>query len=76
MGDRAGTPVRPIREQMDGQPQPTHRGPRLLVAHLRSLDPATPTARERLEEALGAPLAHKLLFALASGRTRTGRRAA
>jgi hypothetical protein len=51
---------------MDGQPQPNERGPRLLVAHLRSLDPDRATARERLEAALGPQLAHRLVFALAS----------
>ena len=40
------------------------RGPQLLEAHIRSFDPAEPTARERLEEALGEPLARKLIFAL------------
>jgi len=50
------------------------RGSRLLIAHLRSLDPATPTARDRLETALGPQLARKLLFALAPGQER--RRAA
>ncbi len=50
---------------MDRQPQPRQRGQRLLVAHLRSLDPHTPTAKERLSEILGPQLAHQLLFALA-----------
>jgi hypothetical protein len=59
---------------MHEQPQPKTRGLRLLAAHLRSLDPAMPTPRERLERALGAQLAHKLLFALAPGQR--GRRAA
>ena len=59
---------------MNGQPQPRERGPRLLAAHLRSLDPDAVTARQRLEEALGPQLAHKLLFALTSGQG--GRRAA
>lgn len=59
---------------MTGQPQPTQRGQRLLVAHLRSLDPASPTARDRLEAALGPQLARKLLFALTPGQER--RRAA
>jgi len=40
------------------------RGPQLLEAHLKSLDPQEPTARERLEAAIGEPLARKLLFAL------------
>lgn len=41
---------------------------RLLAAHCLNLDPATPTARERLERALGKELAAKLLFALAPSR--------
>jgi hypothetical protein len=41
------------------------RGSQLLEIHLRSLDPAEPTARERLEEAMGESLARKLVFALA-----------
>lgn len=53
---------------MPEQPQPRTRGLRLLAAHLRSLDPTAPTPRERLEDALGPQLAHKLLFALAPGR--------
>ena len=44
----------------------TERGHSLLVAHCASLDPATPTARERLEEKLGPELARKLVFALAA----------
>jgi hypothetical protein len=40
------------------------RAVNLLQLHLRSLDPAEPTARQRLEEAVGESLAHKLLFAL------------
>ncbi|HLX31501.1 MAG TPA: hypothetical protein VKR79_01905 [Gaiellaceae bacterium] len=56
---------------MAEQPQQRERGLRLLAAHLRSLDPSAPTPQERLEEALGPQLAHKLLFALAPGqRTR------
>ena len=43
----------------------THRGARLLAAHLESLDPRAVPARERLEEQLGNELAHKLVFALA-----------
>ncbi|HZD86787.1 MAG TPA: hypothetical protein VE088_02130 [Gaiellaceae bacterium] len=43
------------------------RGQPLLVAHLQSLDPEARSARQRLEEWLGAPLARKLLFALAAG---------
>jgi hypothetical protein len=41
------------------------RGLRLLSAHCRSLDPAAPNARERLERALGPELARVLLSALA-----------
>ena len=40
------------------------RGSQLLEAHMRSFDPAKPTARERLEAAIGQPLAWKLVFAL------------
>ena len=43
----------------------TERGSQLLEIHLRSLDPAEPTARERLEAAMGESLARKLVFALA-----------
>jgi hypothetical protein len=42
------------------------RGLALLLAHCASLDPAAPTARERLDEKLGPELAHKLIFALAA----------
>lgn len=41
------------------------RGLQLLEAHLRSFDPGEATARERLEEELGEPLARRLVFALA-----------
>jgi hypothetical protein len=44
-----------------------HRGDALLLAHLGSLDPAGATARERLEDALGAELTRKLVWALCSG---------
>lgn len=44
----------------------THRGARLLAAHLESLDPETVSARERLETELGSELARKLVFALAT----------
>ena len=43
----------------------THRGARLLAAHLESLDPRAVPARERLDQRLGIELAHKLVFALA-----------
>ena len=38
----------------------------LLLAHCSSLDPATPTARERLDAVLGPKLARQLVFALSS----------
>jgi hypothetical protein len=47
----------------------------LLAAHLHSLEPAGPSARERLEELLGVELTQKLLFALAPGATGTRRAA-
>jgi hypothetical protein len=43
-----------------------NRGDALLLAHLGSLDPAGATARERLEDALGAELTRKLVWALCS----------
>jgi hypothetical protein len=46
---------------------PHERGLALLLAHCASLDPDSPTARERLDEALGPDLAQKLVFALSSG---------
>jgi hypothetical protein len=52
----------------------THRGLRLLAAHLESLDPRAVPARERLDERLGNELARKLVFALAPHSS--GRRAA
>jgi hypothetical protein len=53
----------------------THRGARLLAAHLESLDPRAVPARERLDERLGNELARKLVFALAPPHD-TSRRAA
>jgi hypothetical protein len=46
---------------------PSQRGNALLLAHIASLDPATPPARERLEEALGHELALRLVQALSNG---------
>ena len=46
---------------------PHDRGADLLAAHCASLDPDWPTARDRLDEALGPDLARKLVFALSSG---------
>jgi hypothetical protein len=42
------------------------RGTALLAAHCNSLDPASATARERLDEAVGPELARVLVFALAA----------
>jgi hypothetical protein len=58
------------------QPKPQDGSPmELLAAHLHSLEPAGPSARERLEEVLGVELTQKLLFALAPGATGTRRAA-
>jgi len=38
----------------------------LLAAHCAALDPDAPTARERLDDALGPELARKLVHALSS----------
>ncbi|MES1248064.1 MAG: hypothetical protein ABUS54_10365 [Actinomycetota bacterium] len=46
------------------------RGDQLLLAHLASLDAASPPARVRLEEALGDDLARKLVSALCAGAPR------
>jgi hypothetical protein len=40
------------------------RGLDLLAAHCTSLEPGATSAQERLAEAVGAELAHKLVFAL------------
>ena len=48
----------------------TGRGMELLEAHLRSLDPDEPTARERLEDALGETLARELVLSLLSADNR------
>jgi hypothetical protein len=40
------------------------RGSQLLIAHMRSFDPDEPTARERLEKALGEDLARQIVLAL------------
>ena len=50
----SGTLARPIPNSM------TKRGLQLLEAHLRSFDPGEATALERLELALGEPLARQL----------------
>ena len=43
------------------------RGNALLLAHCASLDPEVETAKERLEDALGAELARRLVHALTAG---------
>jgi hypothetical protein len=47
-------------------PQPSRRGLGLLALHCAGLDPDRPTARDRLELALGRELAQKLVFALST----------
>ena len=42
------------------------RGLELLEAHMRSFDPDAPTARERVEAALGEPFTERLLRVLLS----------
>jgi hypothetical protein len=52
-----------------------NRGLQLLAAHIRSFDPAAPTARQRLEASLGEPFARRLVQALlpaSSSRARSG----
>ncbi len=46
---------------------PRRRGLELLAAHCASLDLDGPSARDRLDAALGAELARKLIFALGTG---------
>ena len=52
---------------MNAVPAHPQRGTALLLAHLASLDPDTPPARQRLDDALGPELARKLVWALSSG---------
>ena len=47
-------------------PAASKRGLGLLALHCTSLDPDAPSARERLEAALGAEFARKLVVALSS----------
>jgi hypothetical protein len=56
--DQRKAPLQPTLKTMD------ERGSELLDAHMRSLDPGEPIARERLEAELGDVLARKLVFAL------------
>ena len=51
---------------------PSDRGNALLLAHCASLDPVSATARERLDDAVGAELARKLVRALCSGAPGSG----
>jgi hypothetical protein len=53
---------------------PHEHGLALLAAHCATFDPDTLTVRERLDEALGPELAHKLVFALTGGGASSDRR--
>jgi hypothetical protein len=53
-------------------PSPGRRGLALLATHCSSLDPDVPSARERLEKALGAELARRLVLALTSAGSGSG----
>ena len=53
-------------------PSPDRRGLELLAVHCSSLDPDAPSARERLEKALGAEFARKLVLALSSAGSGSG----
>jgi hypothetical protein len=55
--------------------QSSSRGPGLLAAHVRSLDPNTLTATERLYAKVGRELGRKLVFALVRGGGRASRAA-
>jgi len=46
---------------------PQDRGLALIAAHCAALDPGVSTARERLDDAVGEELAHRLVFALTGG---------
>ena len=45
-------------------PASGRRGLGLLARHCAALEPDTPSARDRLDQALGEELARKLIFAL------------
>src|SRR3954467_11355109 len=53
-------------DNRNGMNAVSNRGDALLGAHLASLDPTAANARDRLEDALGAELARKLVWALCS----------
>ena len=53
-------------------PSPGRRGLALLAIHCSSLDPDAPSARERLEKALGAEFARKLVLALSGAGSGSG----
>jgi hypothetical protein len=61
-GDQRQARARPTLKEMKD------RGSQLLEAHIRSFDPCEATARERLEAAIGRPLAQKLVAALGPSR--------
>jgi len=50
-------------------PASGRRGLALLVLHCASLDPDTPSVRDRLDAVLGTELAKKLVFALSTAGT-------
>jgi len=52
---------------------PRRRGLALLAVHCASLDPDAPSARDRLDAALGIELAQKLVFVLSAGPDSRGR---
>src|SRR5437868_14607578 len=54
-------------DHLSGMNAVRKRGTALLLAHCASLDPASPTAKARLEDALGEALARKLVSALCAG---------
>jgi hypothetical protein len=56
-------------------PNSSSRGPRLIEAHVRSLDPNALTATERLYAKVGRDLGKKLVFALVQGGDRSTRAA-
>jgi hypothetical protein len=63
-GDERRTRDQPRSRRRSTLNSMNERGSQLLEAHMRSLDPAELTAQERLAEAIGQPLARKLLLAL------------
>src|SRR5436305_6646823 len=54
-------------DHLSGMNAVPKRGTALLLAHCASLDPASPNAKARLENALGEELARRLVTALCAG---------